>query len=59
MPKKTDYHTRTDMNNEAKLRDGLKTLPDFARSFFYSIETTMAVPPSTRNFTSFPAKGNP
>lgn len=44
--KRTTYHDQTDMQNTLKLREVLKTLPDFSRDFFRAISTTTST--STR-----------
>lgn len=40
MPKNITYHEQTDMNNIRKLREILKTLPDFSKDYFRAIEPT-------------------
>ena len=39
-PKKLSYHEKMDVENTIKLRNVLKTLPDFVRDYFRSLETT-------------------
>ena len=46
MEKRITYHEQTDRENTLKLREVLKTLPDFARDFFRAISTTTST--STR-----------
>ncbi|MDD3279598.1 MAG: tyrosine-type recombinase/integrase [Lachnospiraceae bacterium] len=46
LEKRTTYHDQTDMQNTLKLREVLKTLPDFSRDFFRAISTTTST--STR-----------
>ena len=40
MEKRISYHEENDQKNTLKLREVLKTLPDFARDFFRAISTT-------------------
>ena len=40
MEKRTTYHEQRDMQNTLKLREVLKTLPDFARDYFRAAGTT-------------------
>lgn len=40
MDKKTTYRAQTDIHNTLKLREVLKTLPEFAKDYFRAISTT-------------------
>ena len=40
MDKKVTYHEQTDIQNTLKLREVLKTLPDFCRDYFRAIDST-------------------
>ena len=46
MDKRVTYHEQTDMENTLKLREVLKTLPEFSKDFFRAISTTTST--STR-----------
>ena len=40
MAQNITYHEQTDMDNIRKLREVLKTLPDFTRDYFRAVEPT-------------------
>ncbi|QOV20721.1 tyrosine-type recombinase/integrase [Blautia liquoris] len=46
MDKRTTYHEQTDVDNTLKLREVLRTLPDFVNDFFRAVSTTTST--STR-----------
>lgn len=49
------YHEQTDMENILKLREVLRTLPEFSRDYFRAIDSTTTTKPEflTRTTSGF------
>ena len=47
------YHEQTDMENILKLREVLRTLPEFSRDYFRAIDSTTTTKFLTRTTSGF------